>query len=202
MERSRVAHVRAAAACNVVPQSNGIQKSFKDDRSYRHLVLPNKLQVLLVSSPDADKAAAAMCVKVGHFSDPDELPGLAHFCEVCPPVPAPWVPTLPIGRAGARLHARGCIEPPVRPQWFAGAAAHTQLRCSRVSCVMLQHMLFLGTKKYPDENSYSAYLNKHGGWSNAYTASEDTNYFFELQHEHLEVRGMRACAVCRTPPWR
>ena len=55
---------------------------------------------------------------------------------------------------------------------------------------MLQHMLFLGTKKYPDENSYSAYLNKHGGWSNAYTASEDTNYFFELQHEHLEVRGM------------
>jgi len=47
-------------------------------------------------------------------------------------------------------------------------------------------MLFLGTEKYPDENSYSAFLNKNGGWSNAYTASEDTNYFFEVQHAHLE----------------
>ena len=57
-----------------------------------------------------------------------------------------------------------------------------------VWCIPLhsQHMLFLGTEKYPDENSYSAYLNKHGGWSNAYTASEDTNYFFELQHDYLE----------------
>src|SRR5436190_152172 len=28
-------------------------------------------------------------------------------------------------------------------------------------------MLFLGTTKYPDENSYSSYLNSHGGHDNA-----------------------------------
>jgi Insulinase (Peptidase family M16) len=45
----------------------------------------------------------------------------------------------------------------------------------------VQHMLFLGTEKYPDENSYSAFLNQHGGNSNAYTASEYTNYYFDVQ---------------------
>ena len=34
----------------------------------------------------------------------------------------------------------------------------------------LEHMLFLGTEKYPIENAYSQYLNAHGGGSNAYTA--------------------------------
>lgn len=33
----------------------------------------------------------------------------------------------------------------------------------------LEHMLFMGSEKYPDENEYDAFLNKHGGGSNAYT---------------------------------
>jgi len=68
--------------CVRTAQSNGIQRSFKDDREYRHIELGNKLRVMLVSDASADKASAAMCVKVGHFSDPEEFPGLAHFCEV------------------------------------------------------------------------------------------------------------------------
>lgn len=47
-------------------------------------------------------------------------------------------------------------------------------------------MLFLGTSKYPDEKEYSNYLNKHGGHSNAYTSSENTNYHFDVTAEHLE----------------
>ena len=49
-----------------------------------------------------------------------------------------------------------------------------------------EHMLFLGTEKYPDENSYSSFLQKHGGHSNAYTAGESTNYYFDVVHNHLE----------------
>lgn len=41
-------------------------------------------------------------------------------------------------------------------------------------------MLFLGTSKYPDENGYSEYLSQHGGFSNAYTSSTNTNYYFEV----------------------
>jgi hypothetical protein len=43
-----------------------------------------------------------------------------------------------------------------------------------------EHMLFLGTDKYPDENEYEAFLNQHGGSSNAYTDMEDTNYYFSI----------------------
>jgi insulysin len=47
-------------------------------------------------------------------------------------------------------------------------------------------MLFLGTEKYPDENSYSEFLSAHGGNHNAYTSTEDTNYYFDVTQEHLE----------------
>ncbi|THU45479.1 hypothetical protein C4D60_Mb02t18360 [Musa balbisiana] len=52
-----------------------------DKREYRRIVLPNCLEVLLISDPETDKAAASMNVSVGSFSDPDGLEGLAHFLE-------------------------------------------------------------------------------------------------------------------------
>ena len=77
-----------------------ITKSAEDGRNYKGLELKNGLkvafkfiflfelhtsyillQVLLVSDPSTDKAAAAMDVHIGHMSDPSNLPGLAHFCE-------------------------------------------------------------------------------------------------------------------------
>jgi insulysin len=50
----------------------------------------------------------------------------------------------------------------------------------------LEHMLFLGTETYPSEEEYSAFLNKNGGSSNAYTSGEDTVYFFDVTAGHLE----------------
>ncbi|KAI8375164.1 Metalloenzyme, LuxS/M16 peptidase-like protein [Blakeslea trispora] len=49
-----------------------------------------------------------------------------------------------------------------------------------------EHLLFLGTKKYPKENDYNSYLSEHSGDANAYTSSENTNYFFEVGHQWLE----------------
>lgn len=57
----------------------GIEVSAQDDRQYRCFTLENKLQVLVVSHPDTDKASAAMDVRVGHLCDPDDVAGLAHF---------------------------------------------------------------------------------------------------------------------------
>ena len=105
-----------------------VETSEQDDRSYRYLEMPNSLRVLLISDPETDKAAAAMDVKVGTYSDPEKVQGLAHF---------------------------------------------------------LEHMLFLGTEKYPDENSYSAFLSANAGHSNAFTDTEDTNFFFDVGSEHL-----------------
>lgn len=47
----------------------------------------------------------------------------------------------------------------------------------------LEHMLFLGTEKYPDVSAYSGFITANGGYNNAYTASDHTNYQFEVRHE-------------------
>ena len=58
-----------------------VTKSPNDDRQYEYLELPNRMRVLLVSDPEADKAAAALTVGVGSTSDPPGRDGLAHFLE-------------------------------------------------------------------------------------------------------------------------
>jgi insulysin len=47
-------------------------------------------------------------------------------------------------------------------------------------------MLFMGTKKYPDEAEYSEYISKAGGYDNAYTSLTNTNYHFECSNEAFE----------------
>ncbi|KAL8225096.1 hypothetical protein R6Q57_017653 [Mikania cordata] len=49
----------------------------------------------------------------------------------------------------------------------------------------LEHMLFMGSAEFPDENEYDSFLSKHGGSSNAYTEVEHTCYHFEVKPEFL-----------------
>ncbi|KAJ3205957.1 Insulinase (Peptidase M16), partial [Dinochytrium kinnereticum] len=47
-----------------------------------------------------------------------------------------------------------------------------------------------GTEKYPVENDYSQFLNEvGGGYSNAFTSSENTNFFFEVASEGEAFEG-------------
>ncbi|KAG5181380.1 Metalloenzyme, LuxS/M16 peptidase-like protein [Tribonema minus] len=146
-----------------------------DKKSYRLVLLPNGIRALLVHDPESSdhddtmdgsdggssegegsdesgsedgsedgeegsdaggggrdglkKAACALAVGVGSFSDPPQCQGLAHY---------------------------------------------------------LEHMLFMGSKKYPGENEYDAFISKHGGSANAYTECEYTLYHFDIMPEHLE----------------
>jgi insulysin len=106
-----------------------IPKSPNDQREYLALTLSNRLEVLLISDPNSDKASAALDVYVGSADDPKEFLGLAHF---------------------------------------------------------LEHMLFLGTKKYPTPDEYQKFISDHGGSHNAFTSLEHTNYFFDIQNGFLE----------------
>ncbi|CAI5718994.1 unnamed protein product [Hyaloperonospora brassicae] len=49
----------------------------------------------------------------------------------------------------------------------------------------VEHMLFLGTHKYPNENSYKRFLSAHSGRSNASTSQTSTNFYFDVLSEHL-----------------
>jgi secreted Zn-dependent insulinase-like peptidase len=74
-------------------------------------------------------AATALNIDVGHYDDPADRQGLAHF---------------------------------------------------------LEHMLFLGTEKYPEPDDYREYITRHGGHANAVTGPEHTIYFFDVSRDHLD----------------
>lgn len=49
----------------------------------------------------------------------------------------------------------------------------------------LEHLLFLGTERFPEPDAYQNFISQHGGSHNAFTSSRDTNYFFDIQPDHL-----------------
>jgi insulysin len=67
--------------------------------------------------------------------------------------------------------AVGSLEDP----WDAEGMAH-----------FLEHLLFLGTEKYPEVEDYDRYIASNQGSNNAYTAGDRTNYYLELTHEAFE----------------
>jgi len=79
-------------------------------------------------------------------------------------------PTAEMGGAGMNIHAGSYQD----PQAFQGLAHFHE------------HMLFLGTDKFPLEDEYELFLSTHGGSSNAFTADEDTNFFFDVASNQLE----------------
>ena len=92
-----------------------------DQRIYKTVTLDNGLRVLLIENNETQKSAAAIAINVGHFNDPKDRQGLAHF---------------------------------------------------------LEHMLFLGTQKYPNSSEFQKFISQHGGSNNAWTATEHTCFFF------------------------
>ncbi|MBV2129179.1 insulinase family protein [Arsukibacterium indicum] len=96
-----------------------------DERQYKTLVLPNKLEVILVSDPTTEKSAASLSVGVGLLQDPMSQQGMAHY---------------------------------------------------------LEHLLFMGTERYPDPASYNGFMAQNGGAANAYTWLDITNYMFQINN--------------------
>ncbi|MFT6926854.1 MAG: protease-3 [Psychromonas sp.] len=63
----------------------------------------------------------------------------------------------------------------------------------------LEHMLFLGSERYPTINEYSKFMTQHGGYTNAYTAQESTVYGFEVNDNNFAEALDRLGDVMRAP---
>lgn len=50
---------------------------------------------------------------------------------------------------------------------------------------LLEHMLFMGTDRYPEEDAYRRYVQDHGGRTNAATSETHTRYHFQIAHPFL-----------------
>ena len=119
---------RQSSTNQFVQLDQPIQSEY-DNRQYKAVELANGLKVLLIHEDGLDKSCASLNVHIGHFCDPEDLQGAAHF---------------------------------------------------------LEHLLFIGTKKYPAEQDYFQYMSSHGGYCNAFTQQEFTNYYFSAASEHFE----------------
>lgn len=63
----------------------------------------------------------------------------------------------------------------------------------------LEHMLFMGTKKYPNESEYSRYITENGGATNAFTASHFTSYMFSINNNAFDEALDRFADFFKTP---
>ena len=63
----------------------------------------------------------------------------------------------------------------------------------------LEHMLFLGSERYPEINDYSKFMRLNGGYTNAYTAQDRTVYGFEVNDKVFAEALDRLGDVMRAP---
>lgn len=119
-----------------------VETSDNDPREYRHVLLDNGLEVMLVTDANTEVSAVSLSVGVGSYHNPPEFQGLAHY---------------------------------------------------------LEHMLFLGTEKYPEANELQNFLAENAGHTNAYTARDHTNYFFQAPNATLDAALDRFSDYFKTP---
>lgn len=50
----------------------------------------------------------------------------------------------------------------------------------------LEHLLFMGSEKYPEQNDYHSYIQINGGYDNAFTADTMTCYYLALETSFLK----------------
>ena len=50
----------------------------------------------------------------------------------------------------------------------------------------LEHLLFMGSEKYPEQNDYHSYIQINGGYDNAFTANNMTCYYLVLESSFLK----------------
>lgn len=104
---------------------SGSESSFESEDEGKSMTNDEEM---LENKSEEKLAACALCIGVGSFSDPENIPGLAHF---------------------------------------------------------LEHMIFMGSEKYPKENEFDVYIKKKGGSDNASTECEYTTFYFDCHETHL-----------------
>lgn len=63
----------------------------------------------------------------------------------------------------------------------------------------VEHMLFMGTEKYPIEKEYHEFIQENGGTSNAYTSVGQTVYMFEINNDAMSEAFSRFCSFFDSP---
>ncbi|GMF11510.1 unnamed protein product [Phytophthora lilii] len=150
-------------------------RSPADKKSYRLVTLPNGLEVLIVQS-DAESSPA------GQNSDDGNRGSLSSTDDTDADSGDEGV-----GKDNGNEEdkdndrapplAAACLAVSVGsladPEGLPGLAHY------------LEHMVFMGSEKYPAEEAFEAFLSAHGGCSNGATECESTRFVFDVDAAHF-----------------
>ncbi|KAF6778774.1 hypothetical protein AHF37_01491 [Paragonimus kellicotti] len=150
-----------------------LNKSLVDHRSYRFIQLENGLRAIVISNlkpgepipedssseeddDEEDATDDGMIDNEAEAEVADVNPGPDEHCE---------------NQSAAALCIQvGSFSDPLDAQGLSH---------------FLEHMVFMGSKKYPTENDFDAYLSRRGGQSNAWTGNEHTLFHFDVKRKHF-----------------
>lgn len=151
--------------------SDALATPSNDHRSYRLVELANGMHALLVHDSS---------ITTDDPSEPAPAP-----LELRPPTSLRW------WRRLQRLLKRG---PAGGAEAESSATSKKMAACALAVgvgyladpphvqglCHFVEHMLFMGTKRFPRENGWNSFLSRHGGSDNGETFAEETVFYFDI----------------------
>ena len=145
---------------NVIAVPLGPLAPFSSVRTYRNLELSNGLKVLLVQDKNALQSTAAISINgAGQFSEPAEIPGLAHLMEHI---------VLSSSRERGR---KKVLRRKARKIWKNGSG-NKQINGGDINSI-------------EEEEDFESWLEDNDGDSNAFTAPGFVCFHFNIPHESL-----------------
>jgi hypothetical protein len=151
-----------------------VSRSPFDRKVYRQILLPNGLRALLVS----DTIAMTQTYNAGRiYDDPSDIESDDEHAENEDDDGE--------DDDDARSEEEGGLRNAAAAMVVGVGSMYDPPECQGMAH-FLEHLLFMGSKKYPEENAYDTYISKHGGTDNAWTEFEHTQYHFEIPQEHLK----------------
>lgn len=137
--------------------ADDVERPDNDRRSYRVVSLPNGITALLVSDPSI---AAKESKKKGVWLSRWLRRPMETETEEGGSMNAACALSVGVGYLSDPLSLQGC--------------AH-----------FVEHMLFMGTRRFPKENGWNHFLSRNGGADNGETHAETTVFYFDVHPSFL-----------------
>ncbi|XP_055534870.1 nardilysin isoform X2 [Wyeomyia smithii] len=155
-------------------------KSFSDNKEYRSIVLPNGFHALLISDPIGlsrttvnDTALESNADTPEHSEDETSSQSSNENA-----MGASYEEAFESSDSNGEKLAAAALS--------IGVGSFSDPRAIQGLAHFLEHMIFMGSRKYPAENEYDSYISKCGGFDNAITDLEETTFYFEIDEVYLD----------------
>lgn len=169
-------------------------KSESDKKSYRIIRLSNGLKALLISDPSASKDDLSDNEAVSQSSDDDDDDGSDGSSDSDDEDDDDIEPRSSRKRLAACSLCVdvGSFSDPRDVQGLSHFLGKIHIQrynclCKLFSCYFsVEHMIFMGSEKFSNENEFDQFISRSGGDDNADTDYEETSFYFSVHESYLD----------------